>query len=263
MFNAYEFTFAGQSSTAYGVVVCDFDGHTQDESSFGNQASIVEAQTTGRFRPIHYGVNYHKKPLEFKLVFGSETPLDRFDMERVALWLTGHQDYQWLSIAQPDLQHVQYRCLITDLEMVSVGWLPYAFEATIRCDCPYAYGNEFSKVYNLSEQTSVVFKNDGSAREYLRPTLTIELSPGESEFQIINHSDGDRTLSFFDLPASGISIIVDNENGIISELTSSGANLYQFCNLKFFRLVTGDNLLEFIGNGSVTISGRFLHNIAG
>lgn len=263
MFNAYEFTFAGQSSTAYGVVVCDFDGHTQDDSAFGNKASIVEAQTTGRIRPIHYGVNYNKKPLEFKLVFGSEMPLDRFDMERVALWLTGHQDYQWLSIAQPDLEHVRYRCLITDLEMISVGWLPYAFEATVRCDSPYAYGYSFNNRYAMDGHTSVTFKNGSSIREYLRPDLIISLNPGESEFKIVNRSDGDREFSFSGLPTLGIEISVDNENGIITELTASGANLYQFCNLNFFRLVDGDNDLEITGNGHVSISGRFLHNIAG
>ena len=33
MFNTYEFTFAGESSLMYGMVVCDIDGQGQEEVS--------------------------------------------------------------------------------------------------------------------------------------------------------------------------------------------------------------------------------------
>ncbi len=71
MFNAYEFTFAGESSYMYDLMIYDFGNTTQDDVKFGNQASIVETRPINRIQPIHFGVNYHEKPLEFKLVFGS------------------------------------------------------------------------------------------------------------------------------------------------------------------------------------------------
>ena len=145
MFNTYEFTFAGESSLMYGMVVCDIDGQGQEEVSFGNVAEIIETRTTNRIQPVHYGVNYHTEPLEFTLIFGSERMLDRYELEEISLWLTGHQEYQWLAIDQPDMDNVQFRCLITELKPIYHGWLPHAFEATIRCDCPYAYSQPWEQ----------------------------------------------------------------------------------------------------------------------
>jgi len=172
VFNTYEFTFAGESSAMYGLMVYDFGGSGQSNVSFGNRASIAEARTNNRIQPIHFGVNYHTSPLEFKLVFGAQRALDRYELEDVSMWLTGHQDYQWLSIDQPDMDHVQFRCLITSLTPLAHGWLPVAFEATIQCDCPYAYGYPFERHYTISGNTSILFRNESSTREYIKPTLT-------------------------------------------------------------------------------------------
>ena len=61
---------------------------------------------------------------------------------------------------------------------------------------------------------------------------------------------------------SGASVFVNNSNGIIQEL-SNGYNLYDGFNLNFFRLVHGDNNIKVTGDGVLTISGRFLYNVAG
>lgn len=68
MFNCYEFTFDGESSAMYGLMVYDIGGRGQSDVSFGNKASIVETRTNNRIQPIYFGTNYHSKPLEFKLV---------------------------------------------------------------------------------------------------------------------------------------------------------------------------------------------------
>jgi len=57
-------------------------------------------------------------------------------------------------------------------------------------------------------------------------------------------------------------IQVDNTSGIIQE-HNFGYNLYDGFNLNFFRLVHGDNELEVVGDGTLTISGRLLYNVAG
>lgn len=262
MFNAYEFTFGGESSYQYDLMIYDFGGTKQNNVSFGNKAEISDDKTSGRIQPIHYGVNYHKTPLEFKLVFGSERALDRFELERVALWLTGHQDYQWMTIDQPDLHHVQFRCLVTQLTPLTHGWLPFAFEAVIKCDCPYAYGYPFEKRYPILGKTDILFRNDSSVREYLKPTLRIHSAIGASEFRIVNKSDSNREFVLTNLPSGEISIFVDNNEGIIRDETS-GTNLYERFNLSFFRMVQGDNELEITGDGTLTIMGRFLYNVAG
>lgn len=262
MFNAYEFMFAGESSYQYGLMLYDFGGTGQSNVGFGNTASISETRLNNKIQPIHFGVNYHSAPLEFKLVFGSDHALDRYELENISFWLTGHQEYQWLSIGQPDLERVQFKCLITSLTPLMHGWLPVAFEATVRCDCPYAYGYPFEKTYQIKGVSSLLFRNESSTREYLKPVIAFRPSSGSTELKIVNKSDNDYTFSLSDLPASNLDIQIDNANGIIQEL-NYGYNLYDGFNLHFFRLVHGDNILEATGDGTLTISGRFLYNVAG
>lgn len=262
MFNTYEFTFAGESSVMYGLMVYDIGGRGQDEVSFGNTASIVETRTNNRIRPIHFGVNYHEKPLQFKLVFGSDRALDRYELEDVSMWLTGYQDYQWLSIDQPDMENMQFRCLITQLTPIAHGWLPVAFEATVVCDCPYAYGYPFEKQYQTGSSTNILFRNESSVREYIKPVITFQPLSGTKSLRIVNHDDNDRVFLLEGIPASSANIVIDNDNGIIQE-TRNGYNLYDGFNLNFFRLVHGDNNIMVSGGGVLTISGRFYHNVAG
>lgn len=262
MFDAYSFTFAGVSSEVYGLHIYDFGGQGQKPVSFGNKASIVETRLIKRVQPIHYGVNYHASPLEFTLIFGSlEESLDRFDMEEISLWLTGHSDYQWLSIDQPDLEHCQFRCLITQLTPIHHGWLPYAFEAVVRCDCPYAYGYPFEYTETVNGETSILFRNEGSCHEYLRPKITFTANGSSPEsVSIVNNSDGGREFKIENLPSYS-EFYVDCNNGMIYD--NENHDFYQGFNMTFPRFVQGDNELVVTGNGDITISGRFLYNVAG
>ena len=205
--------------------------------------------------------SYNKTPLQFKLVFGSEHELDRYEMEAISYWLTGHQTYQWLSIDQGDLERVQFKCLITQLTPIFHGWLPVAFEATVICDCPYAYGFEFNKQYAINGQTDILFRNESSVREFIKPTITFVPSVGVTTLSIVNHNDRDREFRIDDIPSSSV-VEVNNLSGILLE-KRYGRNLYDGFNLNFFRLVHGDNNLTVTGNGTLTISGRFLYNVAG
>ena len=249
LFNSYEFTFAGESCLSYGLMIYDFNGVGQSNVGFGNTASIMEARTNRRVAPIHYGVNYNSKPLEFKLVFGAQRPLARYEMERISLWLTGYSNYQWMYIDQPDLSHVQFRCLITSLTPLAHGWLPVAFEATVRCDCPYAYSLPFEITKMVSGTSTAVIFNDGSVRDYVKPKLTYDKSNGVTSLRIVNHSDGGREFLLNGLPSAATA--------------GTGQNLYSGFNMNFFRLVPGENVLEITGNGMLTFEGRFLHNVAG
>lgn len=260
-FNSYEFSFNGESSLMYGLMIYDFNGNGQGNVSFGNQASIVETRTNLRVQPLHFGVNYHQKPLEFKLVFGAEEPLDRYELENISMWLTGHQQYQWLSIDQPDLEWVQFHCLITKLTPLAHGWLPVAFEANVVCDCPYAYGYPFENQYTISGKTNIVFRNNSSIHEYIKPHISFRPASSTSKLSIVNRDDGDREFLLSGIPASVSTVEIDNMNGIIQDMTNK-SNLYGGFNLNFFRLVHGDNNLVVTGNGTLTISGRLMYNVS-
>lgn len=246
----------------YGLMIYDFDGRSQENVAFGNSGVIVETRTNLRVDPIHFGVNYNKTPLQFKLVFGAQQALDRYEMESISYWLTGRQTYEWLSIGQDDLEDVQFKCIITNLTPLSSGWVPYAFEATVVCDCPYAYSYPFKYEYTINGETSILLRNNSAVREYVKPALTFVPDNGATKISIINDSDDGREFVIDNLPSGNLRVEVDNINGIIKE-ANRGLNLYDGFNLKFFRLVQGDNRLRIRGDGSLTISGRFYRNIAG
>ena len=179
------------------------------------------------------------------------------------MWLTGHQQYQWLSIDQPDLEHVQFRCLITKLTPLAHSWLPVAFEANILCDCPYAYGCPFEESYTINGETNILFRNNGSVREYFKPYISFRPAFGTTELKIVNADDGGREFLLSDIPTGAAVVNIDNRNGIIQDQDNK-FNLYdgfKDC-MKFFRLVHGDNNLVVTGNGTLTIYGRFLYNVS-
>lgn len=259
MFDTYEFIFAGIPSSMYGLYVCDFGSTKHTDVAFGNKAEIIETRIPGRIRPIHSGVNYNSSPLSFKLIFGSDRPLDRWELQEISMWLTGHQQYQWLSIEQPDLKHVQYHCLVKELSPISIGWTPYAFEAEIQCDCPYAYGYPFEKTYSVNGTTSLRFFNGSTIQEPWKPNMVLKPNNCTS-FTIKNLTDSGREFSLSRFPASDADIFIDNENCVLEE-RSTGIDLYDGFNDTWMRFVPGDNMLEITGSGALTISGRFFYNV--
>ena len=260
MFAAREFTFAGRSSRQYGLTLCEIDDKGQSDIAFGNAASIIEDRVIARIQPVHFGVNYHASPLRFKLVFGAERKLNRFELDEISAWLTGYQNYQWLTIDQPDLNHVMFRCLVTSLTPVSAGGFPVAFEAEITCDCPYAYGLPFEEAYSLTNSQEILFRNPSPVREFTKPKILFTPEASVNAIKIVNRNDNDRIFFIENLP-SNISVEVDNSNCIIRELRY-GYNLYGGFNMNFFRLVPGDNHLYIEGAGLLKISGRFFYNVA-
>ena len=75
-------------------------------------------------------------------------------------------------------------------------------------------------------------------------------------------SDNNRTFQFKELPGgNSLTIYVDNKNQVITD--SMDLNLYPYFNMKFMRLVKGDNLLKITGNAEVKFICEFPVNIGG
>ena len=259
MYKSYEFTFADTPASIYGMFVCDIGSNSHSDNEFGNKANIVETRLANRITPLHYGVRYHDEPLRFTLIFGSEQYMDRYEIQEVSNWLTGYQDYQWLSIDQPDMEHIQFRCLIESLTPISIRWLPIAFEAKVVCDCPYGYSFPFEEKIAVSGTTSHRFYNDSTIRENFRPQLEIRLASGCKNFSITNQTT-ETSMQFNSLPSGGITILVDNENEILRDAYGQ-YDLYDYFNFQFLELASGDNQLLMEGTGTVVIRGRYLYNV--
>ena len=259
MYRSYEFTFADTPASLYGMFVCDIGSKSHSDNEFGNKANIVETRIANRITPLHYGVRYHDEPLRFTLIFASEQYMDRYEIQEVSNWLTGYQEYQWLSIDQPDMEHIQFRCLIESLTPVSIRWLPIAFEAKVVCDCAYGYSHPFKEEISVNGRTRYRFYNDSTIRENFRPEVRTELASGCKDFTITNETTG-TVVQFKGLPGGGITILMDNENEVLQD-SNSVYDLYDYFNFQFFELASGDNQLVFEGSGKVVISGRYLYNV--
>ena len=85
---------------------------------------------------------------------------------------------------------------------------------------------------------------------------------GGDGISIQNLSDNNRTFQFKELPGgNSLTIYVDNKNQVITD--SMDLNLYPNFNMKFMRLVKGDNLLKITGNAEVKFICEFPVNIGG
>lgn len=263
-FYGCQFSFDGIPCFEHGLMVYDIGGAVED-GKFSSPVEIQEDRTAKRYSSLHYGATQNKA-LTFSFTFGADTraidrgeSLDRWDMDVIARWLTGHDEYKYLEITQPDMEPFRYKCIISDLEYTTYGKLPWAFTCQVSCDSPFAYS--YPEVLNLTVAGSVNAAMEcRAACKYYFPKVTINLKKGNS-FSIINHSDGDRIFKFEDIPTAVKTIVVDNENEIITN--SANLNLYDKFNFNFLRLVRGYNHLEFVGNAEVFFDCEFPINIGG
>lgn len=182
MFKSYEFTYAGMPASMFGMYIADMSSNKHSANSFGNKANLVETRLANRVAPIHYGVRYNDSPLSFTLIFGADHKLDRYEMQAVSKWLTGYQEYQWLSIDQPDMEHIQFRCLVQELTPIHLSWVPMAFEAKNHLRLPIWIIVIHLRRPIKSRGTAVRFYNDSTCMEKLRPEMLVTLAAGCTSF---------------------------------------------------------------------------------
>ena len=260
------FAFNGCPCESFDLMIYDVGSETQSGNTFASVVTIMEESLPTRWKPVFYGVK-HEKKLEFEIVFGvnqdrldEENYLDRMEMEAIAVWLTGHDRYLPLEIEQDDMFHVRYKCMVTGLVAVEYGNIPWAMKATITCDGPYAYMSPFEFVYNISGTQTIRFLNESSHNGYYKPV--IEYAPANGgDLEIVNETDGDRVFRLTGIPAAATTVVIDNENCVITN--SADLNLYPCFNYRFFRLKRGYNTLTVTGNGVLKIKCEFPVNVGG
>lgn len=264
-FYGCEFTFDGIPCSEYGLMIFNIGSYSQGDVNIPT-GTMVEEKIAGRYDTLAYGIK-QDKPLEFTLVFGANTeatdrhiPLDRYDVDAISAWLVGHDDYRYLTICQTDMMDFRYKAVISDLKLITYGGHPWAFQCKVTCDSPYAYTYPTETVIECDGTTDVTFYNRSSYRGFYKPKLVIATSGGGS-ISIVNAADGGRVFSLTNLPTSVHEVVVDNLNQVIT--TDSTINPYAYFNMKYFRLVRGDNDLTITGDAEVKIICEFPVNIGG
>lgn len=262
-----EFIFDGTSSYEYGLCLYyQIDNATQSDTAFASNVKMIEDRPVRRSSSYCYGGTMEDS-LEFKLVFGvseerkaTRGQYDRWEMQRIASWLTGHREYKWLQIVQDDMTMVRYRCYVTDLQAVEIGSMHWGFECTVICDSPYGYLMPQEFTYEVNGSQTVVLHSRSSVNDPYSPVLTIQQSGGTS-FSIKNLTDSNREFSLNEIPTGSGNITLDCDHGVLS--CEAGLNLYPYCNFKFPRLLRGDNQLILTGSGIYTFTCEFPVNVGG
>ena len=269
MFYGCEMTFDGRSCTEYGLMMYDFKDAAQTDVDFTSSGKLITEHVPGQYETMLYGTD-QETPLKFTLVLCANEEsvnkgefLDRFDISDIASWLTGHQTYKWLSIDQPDMRIFRYKCLITELRLLTHGNLPWAFACTVTCDSPYAYMTPIT--YAAQATTSgyqLIVNNRSTHNGYYYPNIVIDATGSNRDISIINQSDKNREFRLTGIPSISKNVVVDNLHQIIVD-KSSGLNLYPYFNYKFLRMVRGSNTFILKGDFTLTIKCEFPVNIGG
>lgn len=267
-FHGCSFSFDGIPCEEYGLMVYDFSSYAQGDIPLPSAGEPVTERLERKYRSFLYGLKQNA-PLEFSFVFGlqepsidAHDPLDRWDIEVIASWLTGHDTYRWLEIEQPDMETFRYRCVISELRIVTSGMESWAFSCKASCDSSFAYLHPQTVSYQArgGPQTVSLF-NRSTYNGYYYPLTEMRFSGGDF-CRITNHSDGGRVFSLEGLPKGApLTVWVDHDNQVITN--SLGINLYSHCNLQFFRLRRGDNELVLEGDCEIVISCEFPVNVGG
>ena len=269
------FSFDGIPCEEFGLAIYDINGNSQGDTGIvASVGEVIEDWIPSRSKSFFYGIK-RNTPLSFKMVFGvdprlnlqnkfptMEDYLDRWEIAKINNWLTGHSNSRkWLEIEQPDMESVRFYCTITDLEIITHAWYPWAFSCTVTCDSPYGY--MFPKVfrYNCSSKSEVKLYSDSLVNEFYYPKLVI--TPTEPyEISIVNESDNGRKFTLSKEALSvGKKIEIDNERGIIK--TEDGRNIYDYFNFQFFRVKPGTNKLTLTGYFNIEIHCEFPMNVGG
>jgi phage-related protein len=264
-FYGYTFIFDGVPCEEYHVMLYDL-GRQDTDGTVVTPGDIQEDRPPGRLTPLFYGQS-QSQPLTFSMVFGADQfaidrglSLDRWDIADIAAWLSDRGTYRYLEIVQPDLSLVRYKCLITNLKYISVGWSPWAFSCDVVCDTAYARAQPQTFSYvSTGTLDTVLFSPSTYNRPYY-PRLRIAMTGGDA-FSLANQSDDQPPMTLTNLPSQNLVIDVDGENGVLT--SPSGTNLYPFFNFKFFRLVRGDNSLSITGEAKVDIFCEFPVSVGG
>lgn len=279
MLKELAFSFDGVPCDKYGLMIYFIDDSSELELNLGTDVTVIEDRLSKRIDPISYGVNMNQG-LSFPLTFGSTNTLTDNEVDEILEWLTGHQQYKWLEFYDyenycdpatklpaeqktPQYKQVRtrYKCHINDVATQYINGLPFAFSATVECDGPFGYVYPPAEItYSAGgDSATATLDNLSSYNGYLYPQMRLEFSGEVKTLSIINITDNNREFKIdatdLENGLQNMIVNIDNQNGIIEVENRINVNLYPYFNKKFFRLVKGENELQFnTDNGTCTIT---------
>lgn len=261
-FRGRSFVFDGTPSEEFDLVVANIGNASQESGIIGSELEILESRIPRRPVAIHHGT-VGNAPLSFPIVFSANRDnmsFDRYDIARIAAWLTGHQHYKKLIIDQSDMECVYYNCIITGLTQVEAGGKVIGFQAAVTCDAPFAYRIFPETIIECEGSTMFNYHCSSNVNDYYTPDLIIETEA--TDLTIVNDTDGS-TFSLSGMSGSQKTITINGQSLVME--SSDGTNLYNHWNVDapkyMFRALGGDNYISITGACTIIIKNEVPWNI--
>lgn len=252
MFNATTFSYAGISSSEWGLIIADFDNsNVMETEAFSPNLSLLKVP--GQLRFFYGKVEYETAPTcEFSIIKENITGTDSVGITaeaRAAImsWLVGRNAFLPLTFHSGDNENYTYYCIFTGVKTIWVNGRCYGFRLTAEFDSPFARGKDDSIIIKPGTHT-VTLQNSSSLDDYVYPIVTFT---GGSIDIVNNTDDSSRHFTFSGLNSLE-TVTVDNELNTITS-TRDGEKLSYFTSKKWLRLRRGRNELTVTCPGEVTI----------
>jgi hypothetical protein len=262
-FLGLEFIFNNIPSSNFGLFISKIDGQGVNESSLGSSIKLITKKLLRDPVEFFYGVE-QAPVLEFELEFFSVNPLSAMDRNIISSWLFGQQTRGTLQILQEDFEGIHFNCIMDSSSATYVGNIQQGFKAHIICDSPFAWGqpgvvsytNTTELPIGLVYDSALHVYNESADNFYTYPTIQFTMGWFGTDFAIRNTTDealiGEaRPFGFSYLTTGspvGETITVDNKRKIVQSSTGLTRLSSTYFNLKWLRLLPGDNVLEVVGS---------------
>ena len=243
------FVFDDQYSENYGLKILTLGSSSAEEIDAGANVEPFFGATLKKPTRYLYGISQNNV-LSFDMQVISDAVIDGVRRSKISKWLFGRQNYCRMIIANPEIHDIFFNCFLLNPKGIYVGSHCHGFSFSVECDAPWAWQNEKTYRFMNSENAytqRINHYNDSDNTDYTYPHLVITTGNTGGTITFQNNSDNGRQFSVANVKAKEI-ITVDNDRSIIT--STSGLNLSENFNKKFFRMVSGKN--ELVISGDVT-----------
>lgn len=243
MFYGTYFTYAGTSSSSYGLTIAEFDiGEVDEVLSFSPTFTADKPAKSPRF---FYGRMAVEEPPTFEMTAIRDFEISANVRNNIHKWLAFQKRFQDLKIHGSPLEDYTFHAVFTDVSDIYVNGRMYGVKVTGYLDSPYAYLS--SVVVNVSGNQStqtVTINNKSNIGDYVYPTVKIvnagTLSSGKN-MTWVNGADSASRFTEISGATSGSDITI---NGEIREITSTvPSEGFQQFNRVWPRLMDGNNYI--------------------
>lgn len=254
-FYAYDFIFDGVPSQRFDLKIISFEDGSPVSGVGSPNVNIISQRVMRKSKPYYLG-RTQEPVLEFPLTFGTTRVISGMERDIISQWLFGRSGYKKLYIMQDDLGGAYFNCFLTAPEPVYIGNLNFAFNTTVVCDSPFAYGPTRTIAKLPIDIPTIPYSfyiyNSSTEDEYLYPTIRMRVAMFfNTDISLTNLSDSSSRPFSWVFPAFSIGtsrlyslpdqapdeydVIVDNDLQTINS-QCSGIGISNF-NKNWFRLV--------------------------